>query len=1578
MQTIDKAGLFFTIGLDDSRLKSDAERAKSEFRSITQSIEREGKQIDDVYKGIRKSMINFGLTASFAQMARELYSFASSFEDAMKEVSTISKDVAGNLDEYKDKILDLTMQVPIAADQASRALYQIVSAGHDGADALEILRVSAQAAVGGVTETATSADAITTLLNAYQQSASEAQHISDLLFTTVRLGKTTMGELGQSIAQVAPLAASSGIAMQEVLSAVATLTKSGTPTAQAMTQIRAAITGVNKELGDGAFKGRTLQEAFAIVAERAGGSQTKMQELLGTIEAVNGVLGVTGIHAKTAAEDLQQMNNVAGASAQAFDLMSQTSSNQFIILKNNILKSFGNIGDSMVDASADITKALNDAFATGKIETFIEVLKVAIATYGTWRAARLAENAIRNSSNRLLAERDAIFAKRDALKAEVDAIKANRIAMVRNQIELKKSIALQRQAVAQAMIQAKASGTVADMKKAEALQTQLNTDIQKANNLTTQRQIITKELEAKQTALSTAAKEADTVATAANGRLTTILSAAKLKLINVLRSLYATMMSNPYTLILTAVVALGYAIYKLITYESDLEKQQKKLNELAAEGVAQESVATLKFQEKWKAIKDLKEGTYEYKDAIRDLIKNNNDLFGNINAETVAILNQKDAYNELVKAIKNKIDLQTKEATVKYLSDDIQEHIAKTIASVREDLEDIYGAGDPQVVERFNRLRPYIYGDEELPLWKLPHIYSIVTQDAGDKSGLKLGVNADQIKGVLYAHALYMQNSKKLLSDTYKESEKLNEIQTAPTTTDGQKVNAPTVKDQIADLKKRIEQARKNISELRKDSSTATAEAINTEQQKLDDLEKQLKTFTDEKTKKERRYITDNADELTKLSVELINRQAQADVDAMQDGLGKKLAQLDLDHKAELDALAQKRKDLDAIGKKSKRLDTSKQLKQINDAELAENKRYNAEVVKLKNENRRQIAEILDQAHSHFSSDLQARLSQINNYYDAEIRKAQQAGATKEQIYKLDELRLRERQNAHSQNRINDLQFNERIADVAIQNSNGYLFESDKKLASSLLRLNTLKKIEDELKLQQANGLDVTKDLLQVHSEMQKIQKDIDSFHVDKVKETAGVLSSLLKSFSTVYSQKGNVKEWLSLFSSLGDIINDLSETYRLLQSGKGVFSALQVGVSSAINLYNLYAQQAEENLNAERKYQDAIKETNHLLQLARITAKEYQESNIWAVDNPYAKAIALANQYAESMKVLNENYKQLEAGQIQVGTKKVISGKNIVKGALSGAGGGAAIGAAIGSVVPVVGTVLGGIIGSIFGGLAGGVAGAVNKKVVPVMENLQKRFGQILKNGTDTFELNPEIIANYNKLDEATKKIVDNWKEIRQKALDAQQQMLESFKGLTSSLSDDLSSSLSDAFKADDINLGIKHFSDRMDIMIANITKKILFSKFFKADLDNLVESMKNSFGRGGDNDITDDITRAKEDIIPKIAPFLKASKEVSELIAKAEADLQNAGSRQASSKGIAQASQDSINELSGRITAIQTFTHRIDETNKLIQTNTANMLRHISNIDTNTSRLQSIEDNMQRMRVTLDDISTKGLKMR
>ena len=163
--------LYFATGIDNSGLYSGRQEAMGIIKAMAGEI-----TAFDVFGGIG---ISAGI--AFTQAAKEAYNFEKQFQQSMKEVATLSSGIKGSLTDFMNSAIDMTREVPVGAVESAKALYQIVSAGHDGADAMNILKVSAKAAIGGVTETATSADAITTILNAYKKGASEAESVSDML-----------------------------------------------------------------------------------------------------------------------------------------------------------------------------------------------------------------------------------------------------------------------------------------------------------------------------------------------------------------------------------------------------------------------------------------------------------------------------------------------------------------------------------------------------------------------------------------------------------------------------------------------------------------------------------------------------------------------------------------------------------------------------------------------------------------------------------------------------------------------------------------------------------------------------------------------------------------------------------------------------------------------------------------------------------------------------------------------------------------------------------------------------------------------------------------------------------------------------------------------------------------------------------------------------------------------------------------------------------------------------------------------------------------------------------------------------
>lgn len=243
---------------------------------------------------------------------------AQEFNKSIGQIATLTDLTARQV---KKQVRSMSAEFGLAKEELTKGLYDALSAGVPKDNVFEFMRVASKMAIGGASTTAESVDLLTTVLNAFGMKASEVGKVSDLLFMSVKQGKTTIPELANSFAQVAPLANASGIALEEVTAAVTTLTKQGTPTAQAMTQIRAAIIAMNKTLGDGWSASMTLQDGMQAMADMAGGSQTALKNLTGRVEGALAIMSMTGDKARMAADDLDAMNNSIGASVEAFAKM---------------------------------------------------------------------------------------------------------------------------------------------------------------------------------------------------------------------------------------------------------------------------------------------------------------------------------------------------------------------------------------------------------------------------------------------------------------------------------------------------------------------------------------------------------------------------------------------------------------------------------------------------------------------------------------------------------------------------------------------------------------------------------------------------------------------------------------------------------------------------------------------------------------------------------------------------------------------------------------------------------------------------------------------------------------------------------------------------------------------------------------------------------------------------------------------------------------------------------------------------------------------------------------------------------
>lgn len=377
------ANLIVKMTADTTALQKGLQGAKGQMSKFSGAINAAGTAGAAALAGLGTASIKMGLD----------------FEKSMAEVKTLMPDVSEKaFGKLKDDVLAFSKEMGVATEKAVPALYQAISAGVPQENVMDFMTVASKAAIGGVTELETAVDGITSVVNAYGAEVMDAQKAADLMFTGVKLGKTTFDELSASLYNVAPLAAATGVSFEEVTAALAALTAQGVPTAQASTQLRAAIQSLTaptsrqatliKELGldfsAAALQQKGLSDAMKEAIEATGGNMEQLRKLLGSVEAVQAVLALGGDQAYKFDDALTQMGESTGAAEKAFDTMADTASYKLNKTINELKVEMTRLGSKALPLVVGSLEKIRPM-----IIPLIASIGALVAAWGTWKIGSL-------------------------------------------------------------------------------------------------------------------------------------------------------------------------------------------------------------------------------------------------------------------------------------------------------------------------------------------------------------------------------------------------------------------------------------------------------------------------------------------------------------------------------------------------------------------------------------------------------------------------------------------------------------------------------------------------------------------------------------------------------------------------------------------------------------------------------------------------------------------------------------------------------------------------------------------------------------------------------------------------------------------------------------------------------------------------------------------------------------------------------------------------------------------------------------------------------------------------------------
>lgn len=1041
--------------------------------------------------------------------------------------------------------------------------------------------------------------------------------------------------------------------------------------------------------------------------------------------------------------------------------------------------------------------------------------------------------------------------------------------------------------------------------------------------------------------------------------------------------------ANVYVALASAVIGVTAALFSF-------SKKQKEAVRTSGEAAQKISQETNELDQLMKVAKNEKASKEERKNAIETINAKYGDYLDNLLTEKDSVDRLTQAYKQLSGAIAQKYLEQMKESMVgekQSAFDDAEESYWVEVKKILSGSNLSSGQQGRLTAEMQNWMTKFSKSNNA------GEVYNAI-KGMMDKYGLSM---SNRQSGNLYSAIWDYKDTQYQLSVANKDfnqfangyKDALNGMVDTSNQTSGEV--ARTLQDIVAEITK----ADSQIAALRK--KAASSGLTKDDKAQLDQLlsqsdasKKEYKSYTGKEYGKGSEKVKDVMDKYTKQLDEFnqqMTRKAvqtqwdirNAEIDAMEDGYTKEMEKVKQEHTEKLERLAWNYEDeLEKIEEQEREIykqkhngsDAGFKFDAENNARaIALRKQYYSEVDaetvdflassgKLEDDHSKLMLQHLNEYLKQYGN-LEARKLAISKDYDEKIRKARKEGdeglAKSLEAQKNSEIFALEKEYsglyalifADAQNLTNS-QLGKAIEAT----------QEEIKKASESGDIDKLTELYERLRSQ----LEVNSSrssgwgffgIINGFKDMEKAAKDYEKAVKAGDKEGAfNALSNqqnadnaISKGFDEVFDSFDKLGSAMSSFGGtigeigegLSNLASNLSGVYSAIKSGdKG--SIISTAITGVLSLTTTIGNQIQENKKYQEEWNRTIEQCAHEYQMLQLEQYEYQQQNIFGVENPYKKAIDNAELYRQSMTALIDMQNKLAQGQVQTGTKKVVDGGNVGVGVGAGAAAGAAIGTAIGGWALGIGTVIGTAIGALVGGLTSAFAA---KKVVPVFEGLLTQYGYLYDE--KTYELNPQILADYDKLDEDTKQIVDNWNDIKDKALEAEQQMRDTFSDMAGDIGTQLSDALVEAFRNKDLYDAIGDFHDTMTGTIEDIIEQLVFATTFGDMFDELEKRMFDSFGVKGDGSIVDDLAWMENEYQKRLSQYDEGMKQAQETMERLGYNLWSSDEKERTgyTKTGIQASQDSVDKGTAILTTMQGHTYEINQNTREIKEQNAAMQR-------------------------------------
>lgn len=732
-------------GMDKATDPRGVEKLEKRLAQLTQEFDREalaaqragamtaraGKEASgaaDDFGGLQSMLLKFGGTAFFGKMLKDVVDVRSEFqnteamfkvflgsaEKAKAFVSDIQKYAFNNVFEFKD----LTQQSA-----------QLLAFQHRFEDIIPIIDKLSNVAAG-------SNKPLSELVDLYNKAKSQGKLMTDDIQQWQRAGVPVITELSKAfnVTEQAmwQMVTTGRVGFKEIDDVINKLTSSGGMFAGMMEEkmktlgdsvglLQDTITSTLNEIGEasedilrtGILTANTLVENYKEIAEILG----VLIGLYGTYRAAmalevafnRSVQAIKYTQETIALEALLTSEQKAVISKMN---LTRGTAEYNAAVKSEIMAHSESLKAKYAEAQADLQSlyakraAAKEALTLAQAKTAAarQELASAIATAQAEAAAKQQKELAILKETAALARRDAILLQSQKIAAQQAVIDAKavgtsaakvatleaEIVAVNKKLVVAKAEALQaQQNVAAKQAEIAAGVQSVSTKKIETLTNRVNTLSEKENAAAASNNALVKQTVAGKILIKKIATDAETASTrintatnVANTATTNILATAKLKLANILTKVDKILMANKFSIAVVGAVALTYAVYKLITYETDAEKAQRRLNEAVADFRKETAAEQVEIDRLFDKLKNTSKESANYQKVKDEIISKYGSYLEGLRTEIRTLNDVEAAYRAIsVAAKQSAIDRAIAGATK-----DAQETYAENVKEYNQNL----------------------------------------------------------------------------------------------------------------------------------------------------------------------------------------------------------------------------------------------------------------------------------------------------------------------------------------------------------------------------------------------------------------------------------------------------------------------------------------------------------------------------------------------------------------------------------------------------------------------------------------------------------------------------------------------------------------------------------------------------------------------------------------------------------------------------------------------------------------------------------------------------------------------------